>query len=374
MKQVLIDFERLKYPHCGLGQVSLNLAKAFGRRADKTPLSLNFLIPREQFGHFGPNVKYTAPTITKRYFPAIGKAYDLWHSLHQAPAYLPSSKKNKWMMTIHDLNFLGEKSPTKARRRLDDLQRKIDRMDHISAISYFTKSEIEKHLDVKGREIDVIYWGMDHLKEDSALESERTVPRPTFVPEGNFLFALGVVRPKKNFHVLVEMLSRLDNYSKKESWEQEPLNLIIAGPQDAIYTQKIVEQVEKFGLSDRVILPGAISHEARQWCFTHCSAFVFPSLFEGFGMPILEAMTFGKPVFSSDKTSLPEVGGDAAYYWNDFHPDSMAEVFEQGMKDFMDHPEKAQEVQKWAAQFTWDNSAKKSRTSIKMSSGCEFRF
>ena len=64
-------------------------------------------------------------------------------------------------------------------------------------------------------------------------------------------------------------------------------------------------------------------------------------------------------VFSSDKTSLPEVGGNAAYYWNDFHPDSMVEVFQKGMEHFNNTPNRPQEVINWAAQFSWDSTVQK---------------
>ena len=341
MPRVLIDLERLKHLHCGLGQVCLNLGKTWG--AKNSPITPQLLVPSDFVGKFGDKPLYEKTSPLKKVFSSLNPKTDLWHSIHQEPRYLPPSKKTPWMMTIHDLNFLDEKSPTKAKKRLELLQRRIDQTVHLSAISHFTKQTIQERLDLKGRSIDVVPMGI-------APKNVQKTQKPLAIPNKKFLFALGVVRPKKNFHVLVDMLARLPD---------RELTLVISGVQDKDYVAQIQKLIEKNQLEKKVILTGPISDEERLWCFENCLAFVFPSLFEGFGLPILEAMTFGKPVFSSDKTSLPEVGGNAAYYWNDFHPDSMVEVFQKGMEHFNNTPNRPQEVINWAAQFSWDSTVQK---------------
>ena len=72
------------------------------------------------------------------------------------------------------------------------------------------------------------------------------------------------------------------------------------------------------GLEERIILPGEISDMDKYWLYKNCEAFVFPSMYEGFGLPVIEAMNFGKPVFLSTFSSLPEVGGKYALYWENF--------------------------------------------------------
>ncbi|HEY9046964.1 MAG TPA: glycosyltransferase, partial [Ohtaekwangia sp.] len=84
---------------------------------------------------------------------------------------------------------------------------------------------------------------------------------------------------------------------------------------------------------------------------------IFPSLAEGFGLPVLEAMYYGKPVFLSKLTSLPEVGGEHAYYFDNFSPEHMREVFVKGMHHYeTTHPEAM--IKAWALRFSWDNTAK----------------
>ena len=91
----------------------------------------------------------------------------------------------------------------------------------------------------------------------------------------------------------------------------------------------------------------------KYWYYKHCEAFLFPSYAEGFGLPVIEAMYHGKPAFISDKTSLPEVGGDAAYYFRSFDPDSMQQVFKKGIEDYL-LADPSEKIKQQAAKFNWD--------------------
>jgi glycosyltransferase involved in cell wall biosynthesis len=105
-----------------------------------------------------------------------------------------------------------------------------------------------------------------------------------------------------------------------------------------------------------LIFTGAISENDKQWYYANCNAFVFPSLSEGFGLPLVEAMHFGKPIFISNATSLPEIAGDAAYIFPDFDPQHMQAMLEAGMKDFTAN-NRAEKVMARAALFNWDEAA-----------------
>ncbi len=98
--------------------------------------------------------------------------------------------------------------------------------------------------------------------------------------------------------------------------------------------KKLREQIRYFGLEDRVILAGALEEAGKNWLYAHCAALFMPSVLEGFGLPVIEAMRFAKPVFCSTLTSLPEVGGKYAFYWEDFDPDHMMKVVQDGMEKF----------------------------------------
>jgi glycosyltransferase involved in cell wall biosynthesis len=94
----------------------------------------------------------------------------------------------------------------------------------------------------------------------------------------------------------------------------------------------------------------------KAWAYAHCAGFLFPSLTEGFGLPPIEAMHFGRPVFLARRTCLPEIGGDAAFYFDDFAPEAMRAVVQQGLAASAT-PGRADAVRAHAAQFDWDRCA-----------------
>jgi glycosyltransferase involved in cell wall biosynthesis len=168
---------------------------------------------------------------------------------------------------------------------------------------------------------------------------------PGYNPVRPFLFSIGTILPKKNFHVLACLL-------KDKNYE-----LIIAGKGRGDYARKIIEAGKKFDAESRIKLIGPVSIEDKYWYLKNCTAFLFPSLAEGFGIPPIEAMHFGKPVFLSTFTSLPEIGGQYAYYFNNFDPDDMLDTFEKGMADYM-NANSASAIIQHANKFNWEKNAK----------------
>lgn len=252
---------------------------------------------------------------------------------------MPPARQNvKRVLTIHDLNFLyEEKSPSKRSAYLKKHQKNIDLCDHIVAISEFTKSDILKNLKVD-KPITVIYNGCD-------VEEFPEHNNPIYSPGNDFIFGLGTINAKKNFHVLPCLL------------ENNNFELILAGKVDVDYRDKILQEARKYGVGDRVKILGNISMADKYWYYKNCTAFLLPSLAEGFGIPVIEAMNFGKPVFLSNRTSLPEIGGTLAYYFEDFNPENMKKVFENGLAHYKTTNPSA-EIINHARGFSWDKSAK----------------
>ena len=135
--------------------------------------------------------------------------------------------------------------------------------------------------------------------------------------------------------------------------------LVIAGENKSGYAEEIKGIAKKLNISDRLIMPGIITDEQKYWLYKNCEAFVFPSLTEGFGLPVVEAMSCGKPVFLSDSSSLPEIGGEQAFYWKDFDADKMKVIFETGMKQFSADASAAQKNINRAELFSWKTAAEK---------------
>ena len=313
--QVLIDLGKLKNIYSGLGQFSLN----FGLQVSNIQHSVfewNFLVPHDFSGYFGHIPNYQQISLIRRILPVFYRNYDIWHAIHQDSAYMPGNSDTSYILTIHDLNFLEEKRGINSLKRLKQLQKKVDRAAFITFISNSTASQANEHLDLGDKPRKIIYNGVD-------IDTEKNVKKPGYLPDRPFLFALGMILKKKNFHVLVDFMEQVPDY-----------NLIIAGDNRSRYGKHLRNTVKQKNLSDRIVLPGIIPEEDKIYLYRQCEAFLFPSLTEGFGLPVIEAMRFGKPVFCSKRTSLPEVAGDCAFYWDSFAPEKMKETFIKNLKLF----------------------------------------
>lgn len=318
-KKILIDFEKIKDPFSGLGQFCAHLKVFF----DKSPMDLSYWTP----GKFQKLAKK---------IPFIMPRTDVFHAVHQDSPFMPWSKKSKYILTIHDLNALYESSQFGSGDFYKkNLQRKIDRASAITFISKYTRDEVSRNFNIDHSKTEVIYNGIS-LGNETA--------EPSFIPEGKFLFAVGTVLPKKNFHVLIDFLKLVPDYK-----------IVLAGTTFHSYAKSMQKRIIDEGLRDRFFLVGTIEETHKVWYYKHASAFLFPSLLEGFGLPVAEAMSMGLPLFISDKTSLPEVGGADAYYFKSFEAESMRDVFVSGMKDFT--PEKRQRLIDRSKMFDWKKAA-----------------
>lgn len=336
MPEILVDILKAKDLYSGLGQFSVNFAEAL-QAPGTGDQRFTFLAPPGL--SLSGTARYERPNWRKRYLPAFNRPYDLWHSLHQFPSFLPGPR-SKWILTVHDLNFLLEKEPAKADRYLRRLQRNIHMAEAVTTISHFTRQELERHVDLRGKNVQVIHNG---VKVPTGSPSEHR-GRPYFL-------SLGVFKEKKNFHALLPLMAHFPDH-----------DLVLAGNSNTAYGERIKSQVREFGLGDRVHLPGAVDEQEKFRLYSHCEAFLFPSLAEGFGLPVIEAMLLGKPVFLSRATSLPEIGGDVAFYFDAPGPTEMADTIVKGLRAFgNDQGVHSERSKRHASQYTWGNSIAKYR-------------
>ncbi|MDR2650938.1 MAG: glycosyltransferase family 4 protein [Prevotellaceae bacterium] len=335
--RVIFDCERMKHPYTGLFEYCAQLGKAI-HDTTSPENEATYYIPPEYKNYFGNNSQYYIHSPVHKFFPLKIKQIDIWHSSNAQPAFIKGDRKMKRIITIHDLNFLYEKSSQwKINKYLRAFQNNVNRADAIITISGYAKTDIVNHLRLDEKPVFIIYNGCNVLEFPG-------YNYPVYRPAVPFLFAIGTVLPKKNFHVLPCLLKNND------------YELIIAGKGNDTYIQKIVEEAKKHNVEHRVKLTGPITNKDKYWYLKNCLAFLFPSLAEGFGIPPIEAMHFGKPVFLSTKTSLPEIGGQYAYYFNNFDPENMRQVFETGMNHYVQTNPKSLIIQH-ADQFNWEKSA-----------------
>ncbi|WP_165023360.1 glycosyltransferase family 4 protein [Dysgonomonas sp. ZJ279] len=334
---IVLDCERMKYPNTGLYTFCDKLSISMQKVINGTDHLSFFIYPKS--GSFrGDNATYIKRQIYNKLLPVYVHNLDIWHTTYQLSKFRGGDIHTKNVLTVHDLNFLYEDSSLKDKTNaIKKHQQRIDRADHIVAISEFTKKDILEHLDIKGKPLSVIHNGASIIEYTDFEE-------PRYKPERKFIFSLGTIIPKKNFHVLPALLKNND------------YELIIAGIPSS-YSDRIKEEAKKHGVKDRVKIVGAISGEEKYWYLKNCLAFAFPSLAEGFGIPVVEAMSFGKPVFLSTHTSLPEIGGEYAYYFDDFDAESMQNIFDKNMSSFFEK-DLSEAIRAHAAKFNWDECAR----------------
>jgi glycosyltransferase involved in cell wall biosynthesis len=318
--------------HDGLGEFALQMGSHIAAVAPEWRrlhgIAFDFHALAKLHGAFGPEVGYLPVTSAQRWRHVRAEPYVLWHSLHQLNKTLPPQGCGPRLVTVHDLNYAYKPSAFSRWRDHRRAQALARRTDHIVAISNYTAADVRRHLNWTGP-LQVIYRGPRPLR---ALPQE---PLPG-IGHRPFLFHLSRMSRSKNPQVITGMAA---------AWPE--MDFLFCGPATD----------DARALRAATALPNThfhfnISDAQKAWAYAHCAGFVFPSLTEGFGLPPIEAMQFGKPVFLSRLTSLPEVGGDAAFYFDDWNPQAMRQTVEAGLARAND-PAWAGLLERHAARFDW---------------------
>ncbi|HNU88141.1 MAG TPA: glycosyltransferase family 1 protein [Ferruginibacter sp.] len=343
MYKTILDCNLMRYRDSGLYHYCLNLGTYVKKALDKEQDGrISFYIPPAEKLSFGPG---TESIIERKWHQKFLKPFlwdcDIWHAPFQSGRIIvpQKNKRVKVLLTIHDLNCLHEgKSPKEQRESLNKTQKLIDRADAIVCISHHCKSDVLAHMETGNKPVHVIHNGTHNV----------TVPPPApagYMPLHPFIFSMGYVNRKKNFHTLVPLLIN------------DEVELVVAGKlDDADYVNSMRVQARKLGVAERLHILGPVSEEDKAWYLKNCMAFALPSLAEGFGAPVVEAMKFGKPMFLSNLTSLPEIGGDVAFYFNNFEPDHMQLVFNEGINQYRQNG-LADRIIKKGNEFDWEQKA-----------------
>lgn len=232
---------------------------------------------------------------------------------HVLPLYCPTPA----LVTVHDL---GYHYFPQAHRRFDHwylewtTRRHTRVARHLIADSQATKDDLIKFYSADASRITVVYLGRDEtLSRVDDLQLIAAVKNKYNI-EGDYLLYLGTLQPRKNLVRLVEAFAQLMN-SGVQNYSFASLKLVIAGSKGWLYDE-VFARVQALGLTERILFPGFIAEADKAALLSGAVAYVFPSLYEGFGLPVLEAMACGTPVLTSHSSSLPEVAGDAAILVN----------------------------------------------------------
>ncbi|MBF8458268.1 glycosyltransferase family 4 protein [Kaistella sp. G5-32] len=339
-KKILLDLERLRYPYSGIANVFRNLAKGSANKNQQFDITY--------FGDFSALDFQLSNKIEwkkwYKFYENFSDKFDIIHVSHQLSSYFQRNyKKSIKVVTLHDLNFLHENlSEKKKKKMLRKVNNNLKNTDYLVCISEYAKKDVleNKHLLTfnKLKEIVVIHNGVE-LPEDRTYD----LGKFSFLSRQKYILNIGVLFDKKNQLSLVEMLPFID------------VDLVlIASDEKNPYAENLRNRIKELNLEERVHFLKNISEEEKYALIQNCSAMCHPSIAEGFGIPPIEAMAFGKPVFLSMFTSLPEIGGDVAFYFENFEPQIMAEFFKKKMKFYAENKlEQSLKIKNWTKQYDY---------------------
>ncbi|KFF08560.1 glycosyltransferase family 4 protein [Chryseobacterium luteum] len=321
-QKILIDAERLKYPKSGIANVCVSLIRGLDEKT--SDFEYTFYGPEKNIPQTKKNFNIIDWKFWQKKIPINTRHFSLIHTAHQLSEYFHTVKKGqKKVVTLHDLNFLHDgSSEQKVKRTTNLVQKNIGNADAIVCISEFVKEDFLKNRGLftlkNNVKVEVIYNGLI-FPENIEIRSGKSY---SFTGK-KYILNIGVLFPKKNQEVLLDLISQNDR----------DLVLITSSAKSA-YKEKFLEKVKALGLENRVHILENVDNNEKYFLLKHCESYCHPSLAEGFGIPPVEAMYFGKPVFLSRLTSLPEIGGDLAFYFDDFSAEHMQEVYASGMQAY----------------------------------------
>jgi len=278
----------------------------------------------------------------------FGRSLDLTHSA--TPLILPT--KGKKIVTVHDLFFLDSPAlaGVEAGKVFFSRVRKAWRQaDGIITFSSFTKEELAARFDIKDSKVRVISHGLDQkfLEELPFADLEET--RRKYDLPSPFLLFVGAQEPRKNLLRLLEAL-------KIVHLQGQEISLVLVGPPGQDSTS-LLALAEKLGLAAWVRSTGYLPEEDLRCVYRLAKVFIFPSLSEGFGLPLIEAMASGVPVAASCAPAIPEIAKEAALYFRPEDSEGMAEKIILLLESNQARQELIAKGKKRAQGFSWEKAA-----------------
>lgn len=283
------------------------------------------------------------PWIIRRYKPDLFLSPD---------GYLSLSTQIPTLAVIHDLNFEHRPAdlPFFARNYYRFFFKRFARKAaRIATVSEFSKQDIAKLYRINTEKIDVVYNGASESFRPLSPEEIQQIRLNFTGGEPYFLF-VGSLHPRKN---LVNLFAAFDLFRTRS---ESSVKLLIAGGRQW-WTRELQQALDRMKFRHEVIFTGRVSEEMLPRITASAYALTYVSFFEGFGIPIIEAMQSGVPVITSNVTSMPEVAGDAALLADPCNPESIAEAMEKLWKEKAMREQLIEKGLQRARHFTWDRSA-----------------
>lgn len=348
----------------GLGRYTQKLIENLERIDNKNQYVI--FLRKENWDSYTPNNKNFKKEIADYRWYSLSEQFNMPKVLKKAKLDLvhfphfnvPLFYRRNFVVTIHDLILTS--FPTQRATTLHPLLYKIKhnvykiiiksavkRAKKIITVSNFSKNELIKQFKIDPKKIVVTYEATEYVCKE--VEQKNLEDIKKFGISKPYLLYVGNAYPHKNLERLLQVFKKL----KKD---YQDIELVLVGKKDYFF-ERLQRKKEKMGLNG-VIFTGYVEDEDLPNLYKNASLYVFPSLCEGFGLPPLEAMTCGVPVCSSNKSCLPEVLGNAAYYFNPYSVDKTVNVIKYVLENKELQESLIQKGFERIKKFSWERMAR----------------
>lgn len=362
--KIAIDYTSAARQRAGIGRYTRSLLRALSLQTDQNQYVL--YVPRDatqldDARAFPPNFRVVRAPLNERYMVALWQrarvplpveiftgASDVFYS----PDFvLPPTRAKRKILTVHDLSF--KRHPETAVPNLKwylegAVPRAVQRADLILADSNATRRDLIELFAAPAARVRILYSGCDPCfrRVTDAAELERV--RRAYGLYKPFILNVGTIEPRKNLARLIQAFSQLK--------QRRELDLVIAGGRGWMYDE-IYQAPEKFRVSAQVRFIGFTPDEDLPALYSLAELFAYPSLYEGFGLPVLEALACGAAVVTANNSSLPEVAGDAALLVDARDVDALAWAMSRLLDDAPWRATLQRKALAQAKKFSWTASA-----------------
>jgi glycosyltransferase involved in cell wall biosynthesis len=365
--QVGIDYTAAVHQSAGIGRYTRELVRALAASAAAWPeVCYHLFVAGANQSAVPPspgwpNFAWHPTRLTERWLARLWYRLrlPLWveswtgplHLFHQPDFVLPPVRpETRTIVTVHDLSFVRNPDtvmPGMAAHLNRWVPYSVGKADHVIAVSEATRQDLIEFYQTPPEKISVLYHGVTPEFEPVREPARLAAVRQRYgLGQQPFVLSLGTIQPRKNHRRLVEAFAQVDS----------DLLLVIAGKKGWAY-QELFEEVARWGLADRVHFPGFVAEADLPALYSAAELFIYPSLCEGFGLPLAEAMACGTPVITSNRSSLPEVVGDAGLLIDPEDTAAMAGAMASVLQDSSLRRRLAEAGRARAACFTWEAMA-----------------
>jgi glycosyltransferase involved in cell wall biosynthesis len=357
-----IGLDARKLTHFGIGSYVRNLLEAVGRNPESAAYRFRVYVPSADREAVPPlpehfeivaeeSPGYSLSELTRFAWRLMRDRLDLFHATHYV---VPPLYRTRAVVTIHDIihvlypQFLPNRAALLYARVM--IGRALRRADRIITVSFNSKRDLVDYFGISPARIDVVYNGVaKRFREDVTSEEKERVATKYGLPRPYLLF-LGGEKPHKNVRNVLRAFAQASRESAL------PHALVLAGPMPA-NKSRVEALIQGLDLSTRVFRPGIVPEEDLPGLFGGSEALLYPTLYEGFGLPVVEAMACGVPVLTSSTSALQEIAGGYALLVDPMDVSAIA----KGIAEIATNAQRRAELvalgRRRAADFSWDRAA-----------------